>query len=399
MITNNNVFAIKSSAIFTGTKWLNNHAIIIKNGLISNICNVNLLPSNMHTIDYGNNIITAGFVDLQLNGCGGVLFNDNTSVQTLQTMHKTNLKFGTTSFLPTLITTTEQQMQQAVEVTKQYIQQNLVNGLPTGGVIGVHLEGPYISPNKKGVHNSAYITKISNQMVDFLCNNAQHLLIKLTLAPEENLPETITKLTKAGVVVSMGHSNATYNQAIKGYQAGAKMATHLFNAMSAFESRNPAMVGAVLNNNIYSGIIIDGHHVDYTAVQLSHKIKQNYLYIVTDAVTPMGTNLTTFNFANKQIFVKNGKCFAEDGTLAGANIDMLSSIYNAVNHCGIVTENAISMANINPINALINCTTNYYYYLFNLGKLQPSSIANIAVVNPTLNQCIAVIDNGKLINL
>ena len=194
------------------------------------------------------------------------------------------------------------------------------------------------------------------------------MIVKLTIAPEENSLDLIKKLLNGGVKVSIGHSNATYSQAIAGINEGINLSTHLFNAMSAFEGRNPGVVGAILNSNIYAGIIADGIHVDYNSINLVKKIKQNKLYLVSDAVSVMGTNITEFMLADKRVYVSDGRCINEEGSLAGANIDMMSCVANCVNFVKLELDEALRMATIYPANAIENNQ---------LGKLTKNSIANL----------------------
>lgn len=382
------MYALINGKIFTGDKFIYNHAVIIDKTMIIDILPLDNVDSNYQSIekkDVDQAIICPGFIDLQLNGCGGVLFNDDTSANTLKTMHETNLKFGTTSFLPTLITTTDEQIKQAVQVVKEYHKKNKFS------IIGIHIEGPYISKIKKGIHNPHYIKEIPNTMVEFLCNEVKNVPIKITMAPEENSSYKIKQLTDAGVIVSIGHTNGTYEQIKEAITNGATLATHLFNAMSAFEGRSTGAVGAILNSpNIYSGIIADGYHVNFSSLELVKKIKKDKLYIVTDAVTPMGTNMNHFRFADQYIFVKDGKCTNESGTLAGANIDMLSSIKNVVQYTDISLSEALRMASLYPAYAI--------GFKNILGRIAKNWIANIAIITENL-VLKATIDNGKYIEL
>ncbi len=385
---------LTAKKIFNGIKFVENSAILIRNNKIESVSDLSLY-SKKEIIDYGDAIITCGFVDLQLNGCGGVLFNDDTSTKTLTKMHETNLRFGTTNFLPTLITTDLEQIKKAIEVCVDYRHQNASkNGVIYGGVMGLHIEGPFISLEKKGIHNEKYIRPLNQEAVDVLLDAVKKIPIKLTLAPETNDINLIKQLISGGVMVSIGHSNANYNKTQEVINAGASLATHLFNAMSPLEGRSPGVVGAVLNNNIYTGIIADGHHVDFNTISLVQKIKQDKLYIVTDAVTPMGTNMKEFPFAGQTIFVKDGKCVNANGTLGGANIDMLSSVANLVNRCGISLEDALKMSSSNAINAIKNHKNITNKLLGGVyGKVSKTYVANLAIIDYNF-KLIETINNG-----
>lgn len=238
--------------------------------------------------------------------------------------------------------------------------------------MGLHLEGPCISNIKKGIHNPAYIQPLNSKMVDFLCQAGQDLPIKITLAPETNSLPLVQQLIKAGLRISIGHTNGTYKEVEAVIASGATLATHLFNAMSAFEGRNPNAVGAILNNpSVYSGIIIDGVHVDYHSIQIVKKIKQDKLFIVTDGVTPMGTNLKEFMLANQKIYVQGNKCVNAEGVLAGTNINMFSSLKNAVLQAKIPLDQALAMVSLIPAKAI--------GVEHSLGKIAVNNIANMAV--------------------
>ncbi len=377
-----NRYAITSTKIFDGEQFLSNKAIIINNNQIEDIVDLEEINS-IDIIDYKNNIIAPAFIDLQLNGCGGVLFNDNISTSTLEIMHKTNLKFGTTSFLPTLITTSEDEIRKAVEVVAFFYEKYPHN------IIGIHIEGPYISKIKKGIHNPVYMKEISDEMVNFIIESVKKVPIKITIAPEENSIDKIEQLVKGGVRVSIGHSNANYQTAKKGINAGISLATHLFNAMSAFEGRNPGVVGAVLDSpTVYSGIIVDGHHVDFNSIALVKEIKKDKLFIVTDATTPMGTNMKQFQFADQTIYVKNDTCVNENGTLAGAKIDMMSSLVNAISYANISMKESLKMVSLYPARAIGLDTY--------LGRISKGYIANIVIFNADF-KIISTIDCGNII--
>ncbi|MFL1780526.1 N-acetylglucosamine-6-phosphate deacetylase [Candidatus Hepatincolaceae symbiont of Richtersius coronifer] len=378
-------YAIKKAKIFDGEQILNNKVLIIEGNIIKEIVEENIweAPKNCEIIHMDDLTISAGFIDLQLNGCGGWLFNDNIELKCLEMMHQTNLKFGCTSFLPTLITTSEANIIKAVKVATDFYQAHPFT------ILGLHVEGPYINSEKKGIHNINYIKSINQDMVSFFTKAVENIPLMITMAPECNDLVYIEQLTKRGVQVALGHSNATYEEARAGIKAGITCATHLFNAMSNFQGRSPGVVGAVLNSEIFAGIIIDGYHVSYESVAIVKKIKQDKLYIVTDAVTPMGTNMTTFKLSDQEIYVKGGKCVNADNILAGSNIDMMSSIKNAVNYAWLSLEESLRMATWYP--ATVMGINNY------LGKVAPNYIANLTAFDCNY-KVKHTIDRGKLIN-
>ncbi len=382
-----NNYILFSKKIFNGYNFLYDHAIVVENGKIVDIDFKNIILErykNLPIHDMKNHVIAPSFIDLHINGCGGVLLNDDISINTLEIMHKTNLKFGCTSFLPTLITTTPEEIKEAVNlVAKLYKEQQYKK------ILGIHIEGPYISSVKKGIHNAKFIKPIDLAMVDFLIEKAIEVPIKITMAPETNDLSLIHKLAQNGVIVSLGHSNATHAQAQQAIEHGISLGTHLFNAMSGFEGRNPGVVGALLNSDIPCGIIVDGYHVNYNSIALVKKIKQEKLYIVTDAVTPMGTDMSSFTFANQEIMVEHGKCVNKDGTLAGSHIDMMSSVKNCVQHVGISLAESLRMASLYP--ARVMSLQN------DLGLISKGFIANLVVFDENFKM-MNVIENGQIIN-
>lgn len=361
------MYALTHCLIFTGYSTLTDHAIIIERNRIVNICPQNQLP-NIQCYDLQGAMVSAGFIDLQLNGCGGVQFNESLeslSVETLHKMQQTNLNSGCTSYLPTLITSSDTFIQKAVSVMRDYLAQY------SNQALGLHLEGPYINHEKKGIHDSRFIRQPNSTMIDFLCANADVIKI-ITLAPECVDPQMINRLSQAGIYVSIGHSNASYQQAKAGFAAGIKLATHLFNAMPPITGRMPNIVGAVYDDEaIYSGIIADGMHVDWSNIRTSYKLKKDKLFLVTDAILPTGTNLSECTFAGKTIYYRNGKCVDENGTLAGSALTMISAVKNCVEHVGLSLEEALRMATLYPAKAI--------GVDHELGALAVGKIANLVI--------------------
>lgn len=343
------MYALTQGRIFTGHKILDNHAVVIADGLIERVCPLEDLPAGIETRDVGGAIIAPGFIDLQLNGCGGVQFNDDIaaiSVETLQIMQKANEKSGCTSFLPTLITSTDELMKRAVEVMRAYLAQNANQAL------GLHLEGPWLNIIKKGTHNPDFVRKPDAALVDFLCQNAD-VITKITLAPEVAGCEVIRKLAGAGIVVSAGHSNATLNEAKAGFRAGITFATHLYNAMPYITGREPGLAGAVLDDtDVYCGVIADGLHVDYVNIRNAKRLKGDKLCLVTDATAPAGAHIDQFIFAGKTIYYRNGLCVDENGTLSGSALTMIEGVRNLVEHVGIALDEALRMATLYPARAI-----------------------------------------------
>jgi len=359
------MYALTNGRIFTGSNVLDNYSVLIKGDKINSVCPTTELPSNIHLIDLDGAYLSPGFIDLQLNGCGGVMFNDDISVDTLNTMHQTNLKSGCTSFLPTLITSSDADMRQAVQVQRQHNERHKNQSL------GLHLEGPYLNVVKKGIHRPDFIRETDDTMINFICSN-HDLITKVTLAPEKTPPEHIARLKSAGIIVSIGHSNATYNDAKKGFEAGITFATHLFNAMTPMIGREPGVVGAIYDApEVYAGIIVDGFHVDYSNIRITHKLKGEKLVLVTDATAPAGAKIDHFIFVGKKVYYRNGKCIDEHGTLGGSALTMIEAIKNTVEHVGIALDEAVRMATLYPAKAI---GVDHI-----LGRIRAGMVANLTI--------------------
>lgn len=377
--------AIVNGELFIGNKFYTGKVLIIDGERIVDIIPQEELTTtygNIETIDAENAYVTPGFIDLQLNGCGGVLFNDDISLKTLDTMHKTNLKYGCTSFTPTLITTGDESIEKALELVKG------IENKGKYGVVGLHIEGPYISLQKKGIHNPKFIRKADEAMIDKMIEAGKENVRIVTLAPENTDKKIISKLNAAGIHVAVGHSNATYEQVKEKEGFGITLATHLYNGMSSFNHREPGVVGAVFDSDIKAGVIADGFHCHYSAIKSAIKVMGERLYLVTDAVAPVGTDMEYFYFEGNKVFYKDGKCFGEDGTLGGSALTMDAGVRNLVKYCDITLEEAVRMATLYPAKA-VNIDNEY-------GKLQPGCFADIVFLDKHL-RLKKVIAKGELV--
>lgn len=360
-------YALVNGVIYTAQAVLYGQAVIVEDEKILSIVPQENLPEGMQKIDLKGHNLTAGFIDLQLNGCGGVMFNGDTSVKTLEIMQQTNLRSGTTSYLPTFITADDEGIKQAVSVMGEYLKKYKNQAL------GLHLEGPYLSVEKKGVHQAEYIRAISPEMKDFLCQNSA-VITKITLAPENPTAKYIGDFVQSGIVVSIGHSNATYDVAKQAIANGATFATHLHNAMSPISSgREMGVVGAVLDSDIYTGIIVDGLHVEFGNIKIDKKVKGDKLCIVTDATAAAGADIESFDFVGKTVYVRDGKCYDANGTLGGSAITMIESVENAVKQVGIPLDETLRMCNYYPAKAIGVDE--------HLGDIAEGKIANLTVFN------------------
>ncbi|BBM65329.1 N-acetylglucosamine-6-phosphate deacetylase [Vibrio alfacsensis] len=374
------MYALSNCKIYTGSDVLTNHAVIIENGQIQSVVPEAQLPSGIEVKDLNGANLSPGFIDLQLNGCGGVMLNDEITPETMQIMHQANLKSGCTSFLPTLITSSDEDMQAALSAAREYHNKYQNQSL------GLHLEGPYLNVAKKGIHSVDFIRPSDDGMIDLICANAD-IVAKVTLAPEQNDPEHIARLKAAGIVVSIGHTNATYAEAREGFEAGITFATHLFNAMTPMVGREPGVVGAIYDTpEVYAGIIADGFHVDYANIRIAHKIKGEKLVLVTDATAPAGADMDHFIFVGKKVYYKDGKCVDENGTLGGSALTMIEAVQNSVEHAGIALDEALRMATLYPATAI--------GVEDRLGRVRKGMVANLTIFDRDFNVKATVV-NGQ----
>lgn len=379
------MIGITNGLIFDGISFYKGKTIILKDNRILDILQDDLAKEKYKELEFYNaegNYVTPGFIDLQLNGCGGVLFNQSISVETLNIMHQTNLKYGCTSFTPTLITTSDENIHKALKLMDSLEnKENL-------GVLGLHIEGPFISLEKRGVHNPEFIREMDDNILELISNAGGKNIKIITIAPENIKNEFISKLSNSGIHVAIGHTNATYEEIQEKKVYGLTMATHLYNAMSSFGHRTPGAIGATLNLDLSSGIIVDGLHCHYAAVEIAHKLMGERLFLVTDAAAPAGTNMKSFDFEGTTVYHENGKLFTENGTLGGSALTMITGVKNLVSHCKLTLEESIRMATIYPAKA-INIHNEY-------GKIQPGFYADINIINKEID-IVNVFSKGKLV--
>ena len=295
-----------------------------------------------HVVDLAGGWLLPGFIDTQVNGGGGVLFNDQVDVEAIAAIGAAHARFGTTSFLPTLISDTPAQIAAAMAAVEAAIEQ----GVP--GVIGIHIEGPFINEVKRGIHEAHRIRRLDADTLATL--TAPHRgRVMLTLAPELCDEEDIRTLVRHGVIVSAGHSDATYDEAQRAIGAGLSGFTHLFNAMSPLHHRAPGAVGAAFDSDSYCGLIVDDVHLHPAVVRLAIKAKGvERIMLVTDAMPSVGTDDSEFTLQGKRIAVKDGVCIFEDGTLAGTHLDMAAALRKTVEVTGLPVTDVAAMASATP---------------------------------------------------
>ncbi|MBP6124169.1 MULTISPECIES: N-acetylglucosamine-6-phosphate deacetylase [Providencia] len=382
------MYALTNCIIYTGHERLDNHAVIIDGEIIKDVCPISELPATITRHDLKGAVLSPGFIDLQVNGCGGVQFNDNkenVTLKNLEIMQKANQRTGCTSYLPTLITCSDDLMKHGISVMAEYLKDHKNQAL------GLHLEGPYINVIKKGTHNPEFIRQPSAEMIDYLAAHAD-AITKVTLAPEMVDKRFIHQLKEAGIIISAGHSNATYEEAKLGFKAGIRFSTHLFNAMPYISGRGPGLVGAIYDTpEVYAGIIADGLHVQWANIRNSKQLKGDKLILVTDATAPAGIDPQTgemdhFIFAGKTIYYRDGLCVDENGTLSGSSLTMIDAVKNSVEHVGIALDETLRMATLYPARAIgVDAT---------LGSIVPGKIANLTAFNHDF-RVLATYVNGE----
>lgn len=314
-------------------------------------------------------LLAPGLIDVQVNGGGGALFNNDTSVDALRRMTEAHARYGTTGLLPTLITDEIPVMQRAADAVSAALRE----GLP--GVLGIHFEGPHLSTPKKGTHEERFIRPLSAQELDIY--GREDLGIKvITLAPENVSAEDIRKLVSLGVKVCLGHSNADGATAAAAIEAGATGFTHLYNAMSPLQSREPGMVGtALISDGAWCGLIADGHHVCPEAMQLALKAKpRGKVMLVTDAMSLVGSEETSFPLFDRVVSREGDRLTSTTGELAGSHLDMIGAVRNIRDWCNLELGEALRMASLYPAEFLET----------DGGRIQAGALANLILLDEKL---------------
>lgn len=333
-------FAFTNGHIVTPGGVLDQATIAVTDGRITAI-----VPeaSADAAVDLDGGWIVPGFIDTQVNGGAGVLFNDAPDVEGIAAIGKTHARYGTTAFLPTLISDVPEVIARALDATDAAIEA----GVP--GVVGVHIEGPVISAARKGIHDAEKFRRLDADFVALL-TRPRRGKVMLTLAPEMVSLEDIATLHQAGVILSIGHSDADYDTAKAAIAAGMTGVTHLFNAMSPLLHRAPGVVGAAIEDqSIYCGLILDGFHVHDAAVRIAMRARPHDRFLlVTDAMPCVGADVAEFDLHGRRILIEGGRCLGEDGTLAGSALDMAGAFRNAVQRIGLSHADAAMMAATSP---------------------------------------------------
>jgi N-acetylglucosamine-6-phosphate deacetylase len=354
----------KASRIFTGDDWLPDHAIIVKDRVIESVLPSVTLPDNLAVKDFGDCVIAPAFIDAQIYGAYGKLFSVYPEKDSLTKLVEYCRKGGAAYCVPTVATNTKAVFYSAIDAVRDYWN----NG--GEGVIGLHLEGPWINPVKRGAHLEELIHAPTLSEVKEMLDYGKGVIKTITLAPEVCSEEIIDHICLQDIVLSAGHSNATYQQAMKGFVQGISAVTHLFNAMSAFQHREPGLAGAaMIQERAMVSIIPDGHHVDYAAIQVAKKILKERLFAITDAVTETTKGPYQHYLA--------GDKYESAGILSGSALTMNKAVYNLTHHAGIELEESLRMCSLYPAKLLgIDRET---------GRIRPGYKADIVVLDSQLN--------------
>lgn len=334
--------ALTGCRIFTGTEFLDDHAVLLLGKRIEAVCLRSKITDNFEIIDLNGGILAPGFIDVQVNGGGGALLNDKPTVETVKRIAEAHRKFGTTGLLPTVITDSADVLSQAISAVRS-ARKDLPN------ILGLHIEGPFIDAAKKGAHDPRFIRMMTEDDVAQI-QKCDCGAVMLTVAPNSVSAQFIRDLTQAGVFVSLGHSEATFKQANEALAAGASAFTHLFNAMSQMSGREPGMVGAALDDSrSFIGIIADGFHVDDAVLKIALAATSlDRFMLISDAMPSAAGGPREFLLQGRTVNLKVGRLTLRDGTLAGSNLTMDEAVRYSVKHLGISLAHGLRMASLNP---------------------------------------------------
>ena len=333
--------ALTNARLVMPDSIVEDRGIVIEDDRIASICEQ--APEGAELVDLHGQLLLPGFIDVQVNGGGGRLFNDDPCVETIEIMAAAHRRYGTTGLLPTLISDDFSVVERAIEAVDEAIDSDVP------GVLGVHIEGPFLSRTRRGIHLASMLQPFDDRFVEALCS-ARNGRTLVTVAPECITPAQITRLVEGGVIVSAGHSDADYDTVRAALDAGMTGFTHLFNAMSQLTNRAPGMVGAALEDSAtFAGIIIDGHHIHPATFRVGLNAKGvDRLMLVTDAMPTVGADSDQFMLQGRAIRLQGDRLVSEDGVLAGSTLTMAAAVANAVEQGHLSLPQAVRMATSTP---------------------------------------------------
>jgi N-acetylglucosamine-6-phosphate deacetylase len=359
---------LNAAKVFTGKEMLENHAIVIEGRVISAVIPAREIPRGADVTEL-DGVLAPGFIDVQVNGGGGINLNGTPTVEGVLTIAQAHRRFGTTGLLPTVITDAPEVQLAAAEAVGDARAKD-------AAVLGIHIEGPFLDPARKGAHEAQFIRSMTAEDVSWLLDlNCGEIL--LTLAPNKVSAADIATLAKAGLHICLGHADATYAQAIAALDAGAHGFTHLFNAMSQMNGREPGMAGAAMGSHAYAGLIADGFHVHEAMLKLAITSKPGKIMLVTDAMCTAAGGPDHFLLQGREVRVKGGKLELADGTLAGSNLTMDEAVRFCMQRLGLALEDVLPMASAAPA-AFLGLGDK-------LGQIKPGYLASLVQLDNSLH--------------
>jgi N-acetylglucosamine-6-phosphate deacetylase len=357
---------LSAPAIFDGETLLHHHVLVIEGDRIADLLPRAQAPAPTDLLD---GILVPAFLDLQVNGGAGHQIGPDTDLTALRLVCDTHRRLGCAGILPTLITDTPETTARVIDIAIKAKQTQIE------GFLGLHLEGPHLDPRRKGAHAAHLIHPMQDSDMHRLCDAARQLpALMVTLAPEAATPAQIATLTRAGVIVSLGHSDCSFETATRAFKAGARAATHLFNAMSPLTSRAPGLTGAVLAGTAAASVIADGVHVHPASLRVALAARPKGLFLVSDAMAFAGTELTEITLNNRRILRRDGRLTLEDGTLAGADLTLAGAIHTLITQADTPPAHALHMASSLPAQIIGRSA--------DLGCLAPGRRAEIVRLTP-----------------
>ncbi|GHD25372.1 N-acetylglucosamine-6-phosphate deacetylase [Parahalioglobus pacificus] len=334
---------IAAPQIFDGEYFHIGMALHVEGDSVCDILPADEVPAGEECLTFENGTLAPGLIDLQVNGGGGVLLNESPCTDSISTIVAAHRQCGTTSLMPTLISDTSDTARLAVTAVSQMIEKG------ESAVLGIHLEGPFFNPHKRGIHSQTMLRGMDEDDIAWI-ETLSPLKVLLTLAPETCKPEHITRLSAAGIRICAGHTDASFEEMLAAFDGGVVGVTHLYNAMGALQSRAPGAVGAaLLHPDSWAGIIADGHHVHPAAIALAHRMKPSgKLILVSDSMSTVGSPQQSFTLNGRTIRLEQGKLTDSEGTLAGSAISLLEAVQYAHEVVGLALDECLRMASLYP---------------------------------------------------
>ena len=355
--------ALLGSQIFCGERFYDDHALLVEGKSIVDIVDKNNTPDNFNKIELDQGILAPGFIDLQVNGGGGVLFNNSPNKESLNTIIKAHQFFGTTSIMPTVISDSLEVLEQCIKTVTEEIKNN-------SSLLGIHIEGPFFNTKYRGVHQKQYISAINSDYLN-LFESLKGFPVMLTLAPECISSQQLKHLTSLGIKTLAGHSDASYDKLDDAIKNGLDGFTHLFNAMGQISAREPGVVGSALHfENTFASIIVDLHHVHPSLIQLAYQLKpKGKLFFISDSMATINHGKPSFELYDEVVNESDGRLVNSEGKLAGSSITQIDAVKNAYQKCNIPLNQALAMASRYP--------AEYLGIENHLGSLKPGYRADL----------------------